>query len=84
MLYFLVIFTYKLKRRKMDKEEKYAPIKIMAECRPWSSLTCGSLRAMMTICKNRGSNYYDSGKIAKWVNNNELLILLERELASRN
>jgi len=68
----------------MSTFKKHTDIKIMAECRPWSSLTCGSLRAMMTICKNRGSNYYDSGKIAKWVNNNELLILLERELASRN
>jgi hypothetical protein len=58
--------------------------RVSAECRPYNSLTAGSLMAMTRITEARGKLYYDTGQIEKWINNRDLTVQLELELASRN
>jgi len=58
--------------------------RVSAECRPYNSLTNGSLMAMTRIAEARGKLYYDTGQIEKWIRNRDLTVQLELELASRN
>ncbi len=58
--------------------------RVSAECRPYNSLTNGSLMAMTRITDARGKLYYDTGQIEKWIRNRDLTVQLELELASRN